>query len=80
MRSMRKTSVTPSPERAQPHNVQVVRRWLINLPARVVHRARQVFVRLAAGVSETGQGGRLPGARRPRELDEAVLGVPVVAC
>ncbi|MDQ6899509.1 MAG: hypothetical protein M3072_08380 [Candidatus Dormibacteraeota bacterium] len=39
-----------APERAQPHNLQLVRRWLINVPARVVHRARQVFVRLAAGM------------------------------
>ena len=39
-----------APERAQPHNLQFVRRWLINVPARVVHRARQVFVRLAAGM------------------------------
>jgi hypothetical protein len=38
------------PERAQPHNLQLVRRWLINVPARVVHRARQVFVRLAGGM------------------------------
>ena len=37
-------------ERVQPHNLQLVRRWLINVPARVVHRARQVFVRLAAGM------------------------------
>ena len=39
-----------APERVQPHNLQLVRRWLINVPARVVHRARQVFVRLAAGM------------------------------
>ena len=38
------------PERVQPHNLQLVRRWLINVPARVVHSARQVFVRLAAGM------------------------------
>jgi hypothetical protein len=40
----------PASERVQAHNLQLVRRWLINLPARVVHRARQVFVRLAAGM------------------------------
>src|SRR5262249_5488731 len=39
-----------APERVQPHNLQLVRRWLINVPARVVHRARQVFIRLAAGM------------------------------
>jgi hypothetical protein len=39
-----------APERAQPHNLQLVRRWLINVPARVVHRARQVFIRLAVGM------------------------------
>jgi hypothetical protein len=39
-----------APERVQPHNLQLVRRWLINVPARVVHRARQVFVRLAGGM------------------------------
>ena len=39
-----------APERVQPHNLQFVRRWLINVPARVVHRAHQVFVRLAAGM------------------------------
>ena len=39
-----------APERVQAHNLQFVRRWLINVPARVVHRARQVFVRLAAGM------------------------------
>jgi hypothetical protein len=39
-----------APERVQAHNLQLVRRWLINVPARVVHRARQVFVRLAAGM------------------------------
>jgi len=39
-----------APERVQPHNLQLVRRWLVNVPARVVHRARQVFVRLAAGM------------------------------
>jgi hypothetical protein len=38
------------PERVQPHNLGLVRRWLINVPARVVHRARQVFIRLAAGM------------------------------
>ncbi len=39
-----------APERAQPHNLQLVRRCLINVPARVVHRARQVFIRLAVGM------------------------------
>ena len=39
-----------APERVQPHSLQFVRRWLINVPARVVHRARQVFIRLAAGM------------------------------
>ena len=39
-----------APERVQPHNLQLVRRWLINVPARVVHRAHQVFVRLAGGM------------------------------
>ena len=43
-----------APERVQPHNLQLVRRWLINVPARVVHRARQVFVRLAAGMLWSG--------------------------
>jgi len=39
-----------APERVKPHNLRFVRRWLINVPARVVHRGRQVFVRLAAGM------------------------------
>jgi len=39
-----------APERVQPHNLELVRRWLINVPARVLHRARQVFIRLAAGM------------------------------
>jgi hypothetical protein len=35
----------PVLERLQPDNLQLVGRWLINGPARVVHRARRVFVR-----------------------------------
>jgi Transposase DDE domain group 1 len=40
----------PAPERVQAHNLQLIRRCLINVPAKVVHRARQVFVRLAASM------------------------------
>lgn len=43
-----------APERVQPHNLLLVRRWLINVPARVVHRSRQVFVRLAGGMLWAG--------------------------
>lgn len=39
-----------APERVRPHNLQLVGRWLIKVPARVLHRARQTFVRLAAGM------------------------------
>jgi hypothetical protein len=49
MRSRRKTPSRRARARP-PHNLQLLRRWLINVPARVVHRARQVFVRLAAGM------------------------------
>jgi hypothetical protein len=40
----------PAPERVQPHNLELVRRWLIGVPGRLVHGGRQVFLLLAAAM------------------------------
>jgi hypothetical protein len=40
----------PAPERAQPHNLELVRRWLIGVPGRLVRGGRQVSLLLAAAM------------------------------
>jgi hypothetical protein len=58
----------PAPERVQPHNLELVRRWLIGIPGRLVRGGRQVFLLLAAGHAlATGVRRHLP-APPPAEL------------
>lgn len=40
----------PAPERVQPHNLELVRRWLIGVPGRLVRGGRQVCLLLAAAM------------------------------
>jgi len=40
----------PAPERVQPHNLELVRRWLIGVPGRLVRGGRQVLLLLAAAM------------------------------
>jgi hypothetical protein len=40
----------PAPQRVQPHNLELVRRWLIGVPGRLVRGGRQVFLLLAAAM------------------------------
>ncbi len=35
----------------QEHNTQVLRRWLLSVPARLVHGGRRWYLRLARGMS-----------------------------
>ena len=40
----------PAPERVQPHNLELVRRWLIGVPGRLVRGGRRIFLLLAAAM------------------------------
>jgi hypothetical protein len=42
-------------EVGQPHNTAVIRRWLLAVPARLVRKSRQRWLRLAQGMSHKGE-------------------------